>query len=193
MLRAIRNEGRERMKKILVGCLGLALMAVTAGAQTPAPETSKNPVTDMMRQMLERSAKNTIEAAQEMPADKYGYKPTPEQITYGHLIVHIINANNTICSKYGGITLPAAEKPADTDPKDKLVPQVKAAFDVCTQAFAKADDSNLGESIKVFGDRPLTRGAVLLIMASELADHYGMQAMYLRLNNLLPPTAKKDK
>jgi DinB superfamily len=183
----------KSMKKIFVGCLGLALLAVTAGAQTPAPETSKNPVTDMLRIMLERSAKNTIEAAEEMPADKYGYKPTPDQITYGHLIVHIINANNTICSKYGGITLPTMDKPADTDPKDKLVPQVKAAFDICTQAFAKADDSNLGEPIKVFGDKPIARGALLLVMASELADHYGMQAMYLRLNGLLPPTAKKDK
>lgn len=179
------------MKKILaalvvLGCTGLGL-----NAQTPGPATAKNPVTDTIRQALERSAKNTIAAADEMPADKYSYKPTPEQITFGHLIVHIINANNQICSKYGGST-PPTDKPADTDPKDKLMPQLKASFDVCTQAFAKADDSNLGESITVFGDHPITRGGVIIILASEFADHYGMAAMYLRLNGLIPPTAKKN-
>jgi hypothetical protein len=69
---------------------------------------------------------------------------------------------------------------------------LKSSFDACTQAFAKADDSNLGESIVVFGDRPLTRGAIVIILASEFADHYGMEAMYLRLNGLTPPTAKKN-
>ncbi len=167
-------------------------MAISAVAQTPAPAApSVNPVTDMVRQVLDRSAKNTIAAAEEMPADKYEYKPTPQQITFGHLIVHIINANNTLCSKYAGAT-PSADKPADTDAKDKLMPMLKASFEVCTQTFAKATDANLSEQIKVFGDRPMTRGAVLIILASELSDHYSMQAMYLRLNGLLPPTAKKD-
>ncbi len=177
------------MKKTFAACLALAFVAVSTVAQTPAPTAS--PVTDMVRQVLDRSAKNTIAAAEEMPADKYDYKPTPQQITFGHLIVHIINANNTLCSKYAGAT-PSTDKPADTDAKDKLVPMLKSSFDVCTQTFAKATDSNLSEEIKVFGDRPMTRGAVLIILASELADHYSMQAMYLRLNGLLPPTAKKN-
>jgi hypothetical protein len=182
------------MKKLLAALVVLGCTSFAANAQAPAAapaaEVSKNPVTDMVRQVLDRSAKNTIAAADEMPADKYGYKPTPEQITFGHLIVHIINANNAICSKYGGTTAPT-DKPADTDPKDKLMPQLKASFDVCTQAFAKADDSNLGEPISIFNHN-LTRGGLLIVIAGELADHYGMQAMYLRLNGLLPPTAKKD-
>jgi hypothetical protein len=180
------------MKKFLVGCVGVALMAVAAGAQTPAPAgTAANPVTDATRSILERQAKNIIAAADEMPADKYGFKPTPDQITYGHLIVHIINSNNTLCGKYGGITVPT-DKPADTDSKDKLMPQLKASFDVCTQALAKATDANIGESIQVFGPKPMTRALALIIMSSGYSDHYGMQAMYLRLNGLVPPTAKKD-
>jgi hypothetical protein len=181
------------MKKFFAALVMLACTGLAANAQSQAPAAapaSKNPVTDMVRQVLERSAKNTIAAADEMPADKYSYKPTPDQITFGHLIVHIINANNLICSKYGGTTAPT-DKPADTDPKDKLMPQLKASFDVCTQAFAKADDSNLGESINIF-NRDLTRGGLLILVAGELADHYGMQAMYLRLNGLLPPSAKKN-
>ncbi len=183
------------MKKILAALVILACtgLAASTQAQTPAPaaDASKNPVTDMLRQVLGRAAQNQVAAADAMPADKYSYKPTPEQITFGHLIVHIINSNNLVCSAYGGTTA-TTEKPADTDSKDKLMPQLKASFDLCTQAFAKADDSNLGESIKVFGDRQISRGGVIIILASEFADHYGMQAMYLRLNGLVPPTAKKN-
>ena len=68
------------MKKILAALVVLACTGLVANAQTPATGTAKNPVTDMIRQVLERSAKNTIAAADEMPADKYSYKPTPEQI-----------------------------------------------------------------------------------------------------------------
>jgi hypothetical protein len=192
----------ETMKRIVtmlaamaIGIVGLAVSGASAQQATPgpaaAPAVEANPVTNIVRSLLERQAKNTIAAAEEMPADKYDYKPTPAQITFGHLIVHIINANNGLCSKYGGITLPTTEKPSDADPKEKLLPALKASFDVCTQALAKADDSNLGEPIKVFGDRPVSRAAALIILTNEFSDHYGMQAMYLRLNGLVPPTAQK--
>ena len=48
--------------------------------------------------MEERQSKNLIGAADEMPADKYGYRPTPEQMTFAHLIMHIAEANNIVCA-----------------------------------------------------------------------------------------------
>jgi uncharacterized damage-inducible protein DinB len=143
----------------------------------------------MVRTALERSAKNMIAAADEMPADKYGYSPTPEQITFGHLIVHVTNFNNLVCSKLSGTSPADSAKLADTDPKDKLLPAMKASYEYCTQAMAKVDDSNLGEQITLFGDHKMSRAAVLIVFASSFADHYGMAAMYLRLNKLVPPTA----
>jgi uncharacterized damage-inducible protein DinB len=183
------------LRKFLAASFCVALMSVAASAQgtaAPAAGVSANPITDTVRSILERSSKNIIAAADAMPADKYSYKPTPDQITFGHLVVHIINSNYAICGNYSGVK-PPTDKPADTDPKDKLMPLVKASFDVCTQALAKATDANLGEQITVFGPKPMARGTALIYLASGMADHYGMQAMYLRLNGILPPTAQKDK
>ena len=53
-----------------------------------------NPVVSTVRQMEARQSKNLIAAAEEMPADKYGYKPTPQQISFGHLVMHIAGSNN---------------------------------------------------------------------------------------------------
>lgn len=186
------------MKKIWMAILILALTPFAAVAQQAAPaagaiDTESNPVSNMVRQMMERSAKNMEAAADEMPADKYSYSPTPEQITFGHLIVHVANFNNLMCSKLSGTSAPEGPKLAESDPKDKLVPALKASYDYCSQAMAKADDSNLGEQLAVFGDHKVSRAGAMIIWASSFADHYGMAAMYLRLNKLTPPTAAPKK
>jgi DinB superfamily len=151
----------------------------------------KNPVATALREALPGRAKNIVGAAEEMPADKYGFKATPEQMTFGHLTLHILEANYVFCSKIGGAAAPERPKVGDTDPKDKLVEQLKASFDFCSTALAKLDDSNLGESLTLFGERKATRAAAILMFASSWGDHYSLQSTYLRLNGHLPPSAKK--
>ena len=52
---------------------------------TPAPATqvtaspAPNPVSDTLRQLVARYAKNMVGAAELMPADKYDFKPTPQE------------------------------------------------------------------------------------------------------------------
>ena len=55
------------------------------------------------------------------------------------------------------------------------------------------EDSRLGDSIPFFGGRKVTRAAAMLALADDWADHYSQVAIYLRLNGLLPPTAKKKE
>ena len=151
----------------------------------------KNPVATALREVLPGRAKNIVAAAEEMPADKYGFKATPEQMTFGHLALHIFEANYLFCSKIGGVSAPELPKLNDTDPKDKLVERMKASIDFCSTALAKLDDSNLGETLTLSAERKVSRAMAILIFAGALADHYSIEAMYLRLNGHLPPTAKK--
>ncbi len=53
----------------------------------------KNPVAAAIRETLPGRSKNMVAAAEEMPADKYGFKATPDQMTFGHLTLHIVEAN----------------------------------------------------------------------------------------------------
>jgi hypothetical protein len=52
------------------------------------------------------------------------------------------------------------------------------------------DDSNLGEQLTLFGGRQASRAGAMIALTNDFADHYSMAAIYLRLNGLLPPTAK---
>jgi len=165
------------------------LLAVSLFAQG-----SKSPVMDAVRQSLARQQKDLEAAVEEMPADKYNSKPTPAQMSFGHLAMHIAEANNLLCSRVGDVEEPkqGKEKISDTDPKDKLVSAVKDSFAFCNKALSKTDDSKLNGEVKLFGGRTATRAAAAIILTSAWADHYAMAAQYLRSAGLLPPSAKKD-
>lgn len=168
--------------------LWLAVFVLSAAAFGQA---SKNPVTDVLRDSLAGRQKNTVAAIEEMPADKFSSKPTPDQVSFGHLAAHIAEANYFFCSKVGDVAAPKVDEAKEADGKDKLVAAVKASFDFCGTALTNAEDAKLGDPIQDFTGKTRPRAWAALALAGSWADHYGAAAMYLRMNGLLPPTAQK--
>src|SRR5206468_1065841 len=97
------------------------------------------------------------------------------------------------CMKLVALILLLSSAGFTQEGKNKLVAAVKASFDFCTTALAKADDSKLNDNITWFDGKPRARAWAFVALASSWADHYGAAAMYLRLNGLLPPSAQKAK
>jgi hypothetical protein len=178
----------KRTGLVVVVTLVIVAAATAAFAQESAAPVA-NPVSTTVKNQLPRFSKNMVAAAEAMPADKYGFKPTPEMNSFGHLVIHIVQSNNLLCSKISGTTAPES-KLADTDGKDKLVAALKSSFEFCTTALANVDDSKLSESMVLFGNRPSSRAAALIGLSDGWNDHYGAEAIYLRLNGILPPTAQ---
>jgi|SRR5919108_687061 uncharacterized damage-inducible protein DinB len=176
--------------KRLFGGLSLGLLAISVFAQqSPA----KNPVSSAVREILPRQQKKLTQAVEEMPADKFSYKPTAPQMSFAHLVMHITESNNYLCAKISDTPAPKQQELKDTDAKDKLVSALKASFDFCNTALDKVDDSKLGDSVELFGGRQGTRAFAMIALTNDWADHYAAAAMYLRLNGLLPPTAQPKK
>jgi hypothetical protein len=165
-------------------------------ATTNSPQASTtpvaNPVSSFVKQQLARFNKTMVAAAEAMPAEKYSFKPTPEMNTFAHLTIHIAEGNNSLCSKISGTPAPT-EKLKDDDPKDKLVAGLKSSFDFCNTALANVDDSKLSDPIVLFGSFSSSRAGALIALSMGFADHYGAQAIYLRLNGILPPSAQPKK
>jgi uncharacterized damage-inducible protein DinB len=173
--------------------LGTTLLAVcTLSLTLGAVAQAQNPVSNGIRAVAQRQTKNIVDAAEAMPADKYGYKPTAAQMSFGDVVAHLIReGNNYLCSAASGMKQPDADKFAGTDAKDKLVAGLKASFKFCETALAGIQDAQLGDSIDFFGGHKATKAFAGLITVADWADHYSQMAIYLRLNGLLPPTAKK--
>jgi uncharacterized damage-inducible protein DinB len=177
------------MKITTITALIFVLAAAAIAQSKPAPMSS-NPVVSTVRQMEERQSKNLIGAAEEMPADKYSYRPTPPQMTFAHLVMHVTESNNSLCALIAGEHEPEV-KLNESDSKDALTKALKDSFAYCEQVLSKADDSTLGQPVELHPGHTFPRAAAFIHLAADWADHYSAAAMYLRLNNLLPPSAKK--
>ena len=112
-------------------------------------------------------------------------------MSFAGLVLHITESNNYFCAKVGDVPEPKTQELKETDGKDKLVAALKASFDFCDTAMPKVTDATLGDTIEVWGGRKAPRAFALIALTNDWADHYSAAATYLRLNGLLPPTAKK--
>jgi uncharacterized damage-inducible protein DinB len=181
------------MKRLELVMVGLLASGAACAAQDAAPAGPvANPVTTTVKSQLTRYGKNMVAAADLMPAEKYNFKPTPEMNSFGHVVMHIAQSNYFLCAKISGQAAPDV-KLADTDGKDKLVAGLKASFEFCSTALAGVDDSKLSDPVTLFGNRQTSRAGALITLSDDWYDHYGAQAIYLRLNGILPPTAQPAK
>ena len=168
--------------------LALSCLAGTATAQSSA-----SPVSEALRTTADRAAKNLVAAAEEMPAGKYGFKPTPAQMSFGDVLVHLVEGNGFLCSTVAGVPEPKGAEVKTEAGKAKLIARLRESFQFCQSTLAKMDDSKLSGEVPWFGDRKVSRAQAVLATAQDWADHYSQLAIYLRLNGLLPPTAKQKE
>ncbi|HJP59699.1 MAG TPA: DinB family protein [Gemmatimonadaceae bacterium] len=177
-----------------------ALIApVSLAAQNPAPASTANPVTTAFRNRITAMHRNIAQAFDSIPESKFSYKPTPAQLSIGYIAQHIADDDYFFCNNFGAAKgTRAAEDTATADsvkatwPKAKLVAQLKESFAFCDQAIAQIDDTKLGEMVTMTfrgNSRQVPRASMVLGHAMDLADHYSQLANYMRLNNMLPPTA----
>ncbi len=173
------------MRSFLCG----SVLAACCAASPALSQQAGNPVSDALRMELQRAQRNLVAAAEAMPADKYGFKPTPAQMSFGQLVLHVAGSNDFMCGTISGTKAPERTKLQASDTKDVLVTRIKDSFAFCTTALAPVEDSRMGEMVPFFGGRQVSRAAAALGLTGDWYDHYSAAAIYLRLNGTLPPTA----
>ena len=109
----------------------------------------------------------------------------------GDVIVHLSQGNDYLCGAIAGVKAPTRTKVDHDDSKAALMARLRETFAFCEQSLASLTDANLGEQLPFFGGRKMSRAAIMTLTTGDWADHYSQAAIYLRLNGLLPPTAKK--
>jgi len=187
------------MNKTYAVILALVLPAGVAAQQPQGGPPAKDPITAVFRTRTLTQQRNLAQAFDSIPASMFNYKPTPAQQTVGYIAQHLATDNYLFCNNFGAMkaTLAAEDTTtSDTDkaqwPKDKLVEKLKASFKFCEDAFAQLTDATLADQITMTfrgQSRPATRASMALGHVVDMADHYSQIANYMRLNNMLPPTA----
>jgi uncharacterized damage-inducible protein DinB len=171
------------MRRCFVAVSAALLFAATLSAQ------QKNAVAEGIATEAHNHSKNMIAAAEAMPAEKYAFKASEQQITFGDLVAHSAQANNTLCAAAAGEKAPETTVKGN-GAKQALVDQLKASFAYCDRVFPKIDASKLGDEVQMFG-RTMTKAWVLFHMALDWGDHYSQAATMLRQNGITPPSAQQ--
>ncbi len=132
---------------------------------------------------------NLIKAAEQMPTEHYGFKPTPAVRSFGEIVGHVANANYMICSTAMGEQSPSSTDFEKTADKAALVKAITESFGYCDKAMQLAD-AKAGEAVNLFG-MSTNRLGVLSFNISHDFEHYGNLVTYLRLKGLVPPSSQQ--
>src|ERR1700689_5465739 len=153
--------------------IGVAAVFVTlAVAQALQAQQVANPVVTSSKEIYDRQSAWMITAAEQMPADKYSYHPTPDQWTYGKIVAHVVQANFGVCGMLSGDGPGTGPAVTDTTPKDQLVPILKQSFETCQKALDGLQDSSLGGTITYFRGAKRPRARALVELRDALEDNY---------------------
>jgi uncharacterized damage-inducible protein DinB len=131
-------------------------------------------------------SKLSIAVAEAMPPDQYNFRPHPESMNFGQLMLHIASTNYAFCAGLKDSDAPATGAPSDTD-KDAVVKMLSGSFEYCSSVIPTLTEDQLGKSHNS-PDGRLPGREVLLAMYVHVAHHRGQAEIYLRDKGIQPPS-----
>ena len=178
--------------------LAAALVASPAIAQQDAKKTPPKPAPSPSQALLESwndIGRKLIAMAEDIPEDKYGYKPHPDSRTFLGNLLHASASMYYFTDTAVGKKNRFGDDPKAEDYKTKA--QVVAFVKKCVQ-----DGADL---IKAKGDKGMNEqieaGFPTKTRLSDLAngliehsgEHYGQLVVYYRINGMVPPESRPKK
>jgi uncharacterized damage-inducible protein DinB len=170
------NSMKIRMLHVVMFlCVAVLLLAPLSRAEAPAGEYVKH---------LDALTKLSIQVADAMPADQYGYKPHPDSMTFGELMSHIAATNFQFCAGLADTATPPLPSPSD---KPGVVKFLTDSFAYCSKVIPALKEAALTAKHDS-PDGRLTGWEVLLAMFVHTAHHRGQAEIYLRNKGIRPPS-----
>jgi uncharacterized damage-inducible protein DinB len=185
-----------KVSGVLLGILMLAGLAsaqaapaAKAEAAVPASASSSAFAEDLSKHWT--TAKGlAVTVAEAMPAEDYGFKPVPEEMSFGEQIMHIAQANYGYCAFLSDAKSPFVEMAKDAKvEKAEAIKQLTGSFDYCSAAFSKVTDAQL-DAMHGTGDHKFPTRDVMLGVMIHMVHHRGQAEVYLRLKGIKPPDYK---
>jgi hypothetical protein len=166
----------------------LTLLAVSL------PALAQTSIKDALVKHWKTTADFTIAVADKMPADGYSFKPVPEELSFGQLMVQVAGANMSACANASGMPRPAVPPTISASLKDEsgrvdkdaAVKFLRDTFEFCNQAVASMTPEKL-DAVVGPQNRKMTGFEWLWAYFTHTAHHRGQAEVYLRVKGIKPP------
>jgi uncharacterized damage-inducible protein DinB len=175
---------------IQISALACALV-VTAAPTFPAAQTQASLKAEMLKDWSDLKA-TMVRIAGEMPADKFGFKPTPAQQSFGERVVHVATVNNRFLGSIGGkAAAPALEAKTAAMTKDAAIKAMSDSFDYGTALLNEQTDQTMMQTVMPPFIGASSRARAYTFLIGHTWDIYGQMAVYLRLSGGVPPASQR--
>jgi len=130
--------------------------------------------------------------ADAMPEDKFGFKPTPAQQTFGERVLHSASTDISLLMTLGAKTpTPAIDMKATA--KAGVLAALRQSGEYGTAVLKEFSDQQLAERVASpwFMGPTSSRQRIVYFLMTHSQDVYGQLAVYLRLNGITPPLSRQ--
>jgi len=191
-------------RKVLPGFLLSASLLI---AQTPAAKPRQQPAfmgpcANLVCEIENDWSRNNFMIyglADAMPADKFNFKPTPAQQSFGERVLHAAQVNLMLLQALGAKTPAPA---VDTNATNATSKAASMAALQRVRDYGVAVIKEFGEQglmaridspgpVGFFMGPQVSRQRVLYFLMTHSQDTYGQLAVYLRLNGITPPLSRQ--
>lgn len=169
------------MKNTYATILALAF-AGALSAQTA------NPLSTEAKAAYTRVKNNFIKAAEKMPEEDYGFKPTPEMQTFQERIAHIAVSSMGTCSRLKGESKSVDAKTLKT--KADVVAALKDTFATCDAVVDNMTDADAVKMVSGGRGGPRSMLSMVYGIVGHTNELYGYICVYMRLKGIVPPSSE---
>jgi uncharacterized damage-inducible protein DinB len=184
---------RSILAVLALGVLGIACGGNATEQSAPTPTTTGSAAASVLNDLLkdwQRQQETMMKIADAMPEDKFGFKSTPPQRSYGEQVMHIATVNVDILKWIGGQTPAPSFTAESAKTKADMLKAMADSYEYGTALLKEQTDATIAQTIDGRFLGPSTRARLFWFLLGHSMDIYGQMVVYLRLNGIVPPASR---
>jgi len=185
---------RASLLGLVAGCAPVAWAQSERGGY-PRPGLRRGPTADSVSELMDEISQAracTVECAETMPEDHYGFRPVAEERTFGQQMVHIAESVRSLFEVFvqdkAQPTFVFGEAGKEVvKSKADVISLLRESFTYVHRGAADLTDVDLELRVQFLENRPFSKGRVVRFLLDHATYHRGESAVYMRLNSVRPP------
>lgn len=136
---------------------------------------------------LQHSKEYTLKTAELMPEEKYAFKPTTDEMSFGEQLLHLSSNMGWLCSSYLSKDVnPVSKTDAKLQKKEEIIRVLIKTYDYAIDLLQHFDAGHLADTV-AFPKGPMNKMQIFTLLNDHQTHHRAQTLVYLRLNGIKPP------
>jgi hypothetical protein len=180
---------------LLVAVAFGAMPALTQEAKKAVPPKPAPSPSEAVLESWNDVGRKLIAIAEDMPEDKYNYKPNPDSRTFLAQLIHVSASMYYFTDTAQGKKphFPDDPKLDDLQTRAQIVAFVKKCVQDGADLIKAKGDKGMSESVADGGPRMVRLYDLAYGLIEHTGEHYGQLVVYYRINGLVPPESRPKK